>query len=224
MKLKIPFLNMKNYVVMKCYHNNRTVVENAPIVLSNKIDPIKKTNITTPSFATCYGYVASLKRSATVPMYTDFDVEVNELGHINYHIADKLHVTASFNHAEDPLYVDTTNNDHLVVSKISNGWLVEEDTGVNFVMASHIRNTTAMRIPTGTTNFKHQHTLAIFNVISREPQRYRVKFGTPTIALFPLTDKPFYVESIFDPAKVEELDIKSSSHPHFTGTCLKLSK
>lgn len=234
MKLKIPFLNMKNYVVLKCYNKNRTVVEHAPIVLSNKLSPLKKPDTTTPTFATCYGYVASLKRSATVPMYTDFEVIVSQDGDINYLFADKTHASVDWNHSADTVYsgIKETSaplkfpdgSDHLVVSKLVNRWFVEEDTGVDFVMASHIRNTTSMRIPTGVANFKHQHSLSIFNVISREPQRYKVKFGTPTIALYPLTDKPFYVESICDPAKVDELDVKSSSHPHFTGTCLKLSK
>ena len=224
MKLKIPFLNMKNYVLLKCYHKNPLVVERAPIVLSNKLSPLKKPEQPVSSFATCYGYIASLKRSATIVANTDFEWVVEE-NNINYNFADPHYGEVEWRHDGDLVYSTITNkHSPLVVSKIRNFWHLEEDTGVDFVMASHIRNTTAMRIPTGILNFKHQHTAAIFNILTWEPQHHVVNYKTPLVSLHPLTDKPLYVESICDQAKVEELDIKTTSHPYFSGSCLKLSK
>ena len=224
MKLSLPFFNRKRYILLKCYHNNSYFPEYAPITLSSRLDPIQRGDVdpTHRPFRTCYANVAGLNKSAVLPMWSALMLEVHEDGGLSYNPADKnpANINLNFDHIQDPTY----DHSQCFVTKISNNWRLQEDSGVDFIMCNHIRNTTQMRIPTGVTNFKFQHSLNVFNLVSKIPHRYTIPFKTPIVALYPLSDLPLQVESEYNVAKFEELEHKSAAKSHFTSNVLKLKR
>ena len=220
--LKIPFLNRKRYVVLKCYTDNRFHYEQCPIVLTSKLKTekhgeLEKKNQRT--FRHCYGSVAGMKISATIPAWTTFDVEVLH-NDVRYDITDlnngKTYV--QFDHNKDPFY----NSKDCWVTKMVNPWQLYEDSGVNFVYAKHIKNTTPMAIPSGIVNFRYNHGAHIFNLIHRHPHEYRIPFKLPLMSIYPITDLPLHVESYFDIDKWQELETATSRLGYRNGNMLKI--
>ena len=206
MKLSIPFLNRKNYVLLKCYNDNKYIVDAFPITRgSDNINKLPKslTDGNTGSFKTCYGHLGAKTTTATVPMWLSFHAAYIN-GQPEYYLSDTQEdvVSINFGHANDPVY----DHSNLCVTKIISRWYLEEDTGVNFVYAHHIKNYTKMRVPSGIKEFKYQHGLQLFNLLDKTDHSYTVTAGTPVVSLIPLTDKEFRVESHYDPDKVKELE------------------
>lgn len=232
MNLKLPFFNRKRYIVMKCYTDNKRLYEYAPILRSSLLPapecqtdkhPVKQDNFDRmPSFRTCFGRVEALKTSAAIPLWNTMHIKVDNDLNISVDSSDMQNLLGylDFDHNNDPYY-DTEN---FYVVKHVCAWHCEETTGVKFVSAQHIQNNTNMRIPSGIIDFKHQHAMNVFNLVSKYPHSYTIPFKTPTIALYPLSDLPLHVESYFDTQKAIDLDRANSSRFWNTGTALKLSR
>ena len=230
MKLKLPFFNRKNYIVVKAYNENSNLVRHAPLIRSSELPPLpffydktdepKKVFNDRLTFRTCYGNVASLKRSLTVPSWQHFKISVGDKLNIQVMQSDheQLLGRVEFGHNEDPYY-DTTN---FYVVKMINRWFLEETTGVNFVYAQHIRNNTNMRAVSGLINFRDQHCVNIFNLVSKYPHNYDIPFNMPIVALYPMSDKPVHVECYVDKQKADQLAIASTTRFWPVGTHLKL--
>lgn len=221
MKLTIPFINFNNYVVLKCYTNNKLVCDGFPIVLSSRLPSIKAVSDASGGLRTCYGYTSSLKRSASLPMWMSIGVRsVN--GEVGLAKPDERSGVCDFDfsHNEDA-YLKL---DSMVVVKIIPPWVLEEATGVQFILASNIRNNTPMKIPSGVCDFKYQHAINVFNYISTYDHSYEVTAGTPVLALYPMTDKKLYVESHYDVKKFEELSSKTSTRAFFSSNTAKIKK
>ena len=226
MKFNIPFLNKQNYIVLKCYAANSYYSKYAPILLESKRNCPIPTKVDDShmrkSFRTCFGRVDGLKKSATVPMTCTLNVEVKDDLHAHCTISednDKF-FKVRFDHMRDPYYSIKDG----MLSKIELPWLLEEDSGVSFVFARHIMNTTHMMMPSGVLNFKYQHALNIFNIIRKVPHKYTVDFRTPVISLFPMSEKPLHVECYYDANKYSELLDKSAIKSYSRGHMLKLNK
>lgn len=247
MKLKLPFFNKQNYIVLNCYHANKRTVELAPIVLSSKLPELPFNNRlgdknvdksflngsteilesegyarTQPTARTCYANIASLKISATVPMWTSCNVRSTENNGIFVEMSDKRDIIGAvdYRHTNDPYF----SSPDMVIVKLITSWHLEEKTGVPFVLASHLRNFTPMRIPSGIMNYRDQHSVNIFNFVHLSNHEYTVKFGTPIVSLYPMTDKKLYVESHYDPQKSAELLDRSQTKPYFMHNVLKMGK
>lgn len=225
MKLSIPYFNRKRYIVLKCYTPVSYFKEYCPIAIGSEAEcpvRINKEHQFTRSFRTCYGRLAALKRSATVLMPSSLSIEVKEDLNTYYQFSEynDLHVTLSFDHDTDPYYSSKDST----VSKLIMPWMLQEDTGVNFIIARHLRNTSHMMIPSAVLGFKHQHGTNVFNLIRKVPHKYTVDFRTPLVSLYPQSDKPLYVESYYDVSKFRELYEKAGINSWFTGSSLKLHK
>lgn len=221
MKLKIPFINYKNYIVLKCYHPVKYVAECAPIIISSKLPAYPKdirNEHQEATFKMCYGNIASLKTSATLPSWYSFKMEVKN-GKVGCDVSDPTPQMGSvdFHHGLDAAY----GCKHMFLAKFTSAWAIEEDTGVPFVMAQHIRNNTAMRLPSGVLNFKYQHSLNVFNLVDKHDHTYSVNVGTPIAALYPMSEKRLYVESYHDPDKANELYTNDAARPYFVGSMIK---
>jgi hypothetical protein len=107
------------------------------------------------------------------------------------------------------------------LGKLTSAWAIEEETGVQFVMAQHIRNNSLMRIPSGILNFKYQHSVNIFNLVAKHDHSFTVKPGLPIVALYPLTEKKLYVESYHDEDRYSYLNKKDSARPYFDANMIK---
>lgn len=218
----LPFLNRGKYIVLKAYTYNPAYLDHAPIILGSKEPPIKKPEGAPETFHSCYGRVAGLSRSATVSMPSNVEFAATEGGNVSHVFADyrSTGFDINYEHAEDPAY----ETKDVVVSKITMPWRLEESTGVNFVSAKHILNKTHMNIPTGVLSFDVQHSVNVFNLIPKLNFTYEVKFKTPVVSLYPMSEHKLIVESYYDPAKYDALEMKNTFRPYYSGNAIKLSR
>lgn len=222
--LKIPFLNKKNYVVLKCYTDNSAHLDYTPIKIATKDCPIKNTesNKGRRTFRGCYGRVEGLKRSATFEMPCTLKMTGTKEGIVDHTFSDgnTRSIDIVYDHTSDPDYtsIDTT------VTKMLTHWQIQETTGAVFILAKHIQNKTMMNIPTGVVSFKHQHSLNIFNQVASFDHSYEVPFKTPVASLYLASDKKLIVECYYDVQKQRELLERSNYNPMFSNTTLKLHK
>lgn len=226
--MKIPFLNRKRYIVLKAYTWNKFFLDNAPIQISSK-DPnpqkTKNQEIDGNDFRLCYARTMGRNKCATIfaPCSMNFHMKVNDKQQVepSYEMSMlSSWIDVTFDHTADPYY----NTNQVCIGKISMPWMLHEETGVNFLLARHIENSSPMMIPSGILSYKLQHQLHIFNHLMRMPLSYEVTFREPIASLFPLTDKPLHVESYYDITKYQELDAISASRPYFKNHRMKLEK
>jgi len=220
----LPFLNRKRYIVLKAYTRNSAYLEHAPIKVGSKECPVKNTNTDDghKSFASCYGRLAGLSRSATVEIPTALTMTGDADGNVTHDYADTKSVdfAVSYDHIGDSSY----GAKDVVVTKIVLPWMLQEETGVDFVVSRHIRNTSPMIVPTGVASYKLQHSINVFNCIPRVDIKYNLSLGDKLVSLFPLSDKKLIVESYYDPLKFVELQDRSQYNPYVKGSVLKLQK
>ena len=174
-----------------------------------------------PSFAGCYGYIKGMKKSAVLKAWTEMYFEgLGPDEGVRFRWADLADGLSEIKIHEDPIYKDKNN----VLTKVINTWRFEETTGVHFVAAKHIRNISPMAIPSGLVTFKSVHQCNIFNLVHVNQPKYKIKFGQPLLALYPMSELPLHVECIFDPVKHGQLHHQTSRRGYFKGNDLKLSK
>lgn len=214
MKLKVPFLNFKNYVVLKCYTDNGMLHSAFPVTLSARQSVIKTDPARPYGFRTCTGRTATLKRSATIPMWVTYDVDVRD-GDAYVFKADEHPDLCKLDWVlNGDAYMGADKLDQMLIMKLDSPWWFEEETGVDFLYAPNIHNTTRWHSPSGILNFKYQHAVNLFNYIHvASNHQYRVIAGTPAVSYYPLTDKKLYVESIYDVDKVKYLKDKCTTRP-----------
>jgi hypothetical protein len=204
---KLPFLNRKRYIVLKCYTNHAGVHKHSPMTLGDDDVTPQPTNpeylSKTQYFSHCWSRLETRKRSATVRSPAAFRVVSDGQNSVSHSIArDEETFRIVFDHDSDETY---GTDRHTFLSKLAMPWKCYEETGVNFVMARHMRNKTQMNILSGVTSFKVSPDINIFNLISKDAHRYEVSFNTPLISIYPMSDLPLHVESYFDPEKFAEV-------------------
>lgn len=223
-KMKIPFLNRKRYIVLKCYSWHAGAVEQAPIfigdgekVASRKPAKFMEQNM---AFSTCWSRINSRKRCATIlaPCSTRFDTDGQGVQWLNANTENILNIT--FDHDADETY--GTDKDTIAV-KINLPWHIEEDSGVNFVLARHMQNKTMINVLSGVINFKYTPQANMFALINKYPHQFEIPFKTPLMALYPMSDLPLHVECEYNPEKFKAIGQKKY-HPYFRGSWIKMGK
>ena len=148
------------------------------------------------------------------------DLEMTFEGREIKHISASTCIDVLYDHIFDPIY----KAEQTAITKITMPWVLEEKTGVNFVLAKHIMNTTPMNIPSGMTSFGFQHSLNIFNQMMTKDHTYKVDWGTPIASLYLVSEKKLIVQSIYDKQNYEKLPDKNHSRPTWRARGLKLYK
>jgi len=217
MKLKIPYLKRERYIVLKVYTSLHYLAEKAPIVVSKKAVPaFPDIGPRQSGFQTCYGFVGSLKRSATIFSPCDFHMTCDGEDYVyTWPPQMDFHV---INHNDQQW-----SPRDMFVSKLRIPFAVEcNKPETHFVMGSHILNDTEMHIPTGVITFDHMADCNIFNYIPKKPLEYFVPFKKPLAQLYPLSDLPLHVECEFNLEKFESLRRLGESNCAFRNSHLKL--
>ena len=169
------------------------------------------------SFRTCYGFVRAFKKSFTVHSWcemlvqsTDTDVQYffprPEINNVEFHQADLAWRPSD-----------------VFLSKLISPWAIVSDTDVDFAVTHHILNTSGMIVPSGVVNFKHVNKLQIFNYIPKNVQ-YKVGFNAPIVSIFPLSDRPLHVRSVFDQDAFDKIDRQNDMKPFFKAAALKAQR
>lgn len=222
--MKLPFLNRKRYIVLRCYSWHAGAVEKVPIFVGDgekinswKPEKFMDQNMT---FSTCWSRINSRKKCATIlaPCSTRFDTNGEVVQWLNANSDDILNV--SFEHDADEVYGKDKDT---IVAKVILPWHIEEDSGVNFVLARHIQNKTMLNVLSGVINFKTTPQVNMFGLINRYPHQFEIPFKTPLMALYPMSDLPLHVECEHNPEKYKAMGQKMY-HPYFRGSWVKMSK
>jgi len=219
--LKLPFFNRERYVLLKAYTFDRRLVEKTPITIGSKAD----TSAACPyhgdekefkqAMSSCYGNVLSLKRSATLPAWSEFIVD-GKMGSYSYTFP-RNHFTTY----EEVPPIQTNMPPNMGVTKLFVPWHLScNKKDIQFVYARHILNNTPMMPLTGIIGFNYGAGIHIFNAIAAE-SNYRVKYKTPLMSLFPLTDLPFYVEAYEDKEEFNALYELQFSFPYLNRVGIK---
>lgn len=169
------------------------------------------------SFRTCYGFVQSFKKSITIPSWCEMQVLSNE-DSIQY-LFPRPEINSVEFHQEDLSWRPRD----VFISKLISPWAVVSKDDIDFAVTHHILNTSGMTIPTGIVNFKRTNKMQIFNYV-RKNANYKVPFNMPLVSLFPLSDRPIHVESVFDPDMFHKIDRQNDMKPFFKASTLKCKR
>ena len=163
------------------------------------------------TFNGCQGRIAGLRNSITVRNHCEYDI-----------IADKEKWKAVVP-AGNKIFIIEPQNDAIYrpkdinVARVTCPWLIESSKPeVNYVLASHILNTTGLSIISGVLSGKFA-SLNYFINIPKQDITYVVPFKHPVLQLFPLTELPVHIVSEYNPQKYHELAAIGISRPQFTG-------
>jgi|TARA_R110000803_G_scaffold39804_1_gene85860 hypothetical protein len=207
---------LKKSLVIKCYTPDFTIYEGAPLTMKSNKDLFHATD-QPRSIRTCYGYIKALKKSITVPNWSEFRVVGTDEG-VTYEYPEKNRSLVE-SHNDPCLKAYGTQ-----VTKLCAPWAIESNLPIDIVVAPHVLNSTPMRIPSGCMTFYRFHQLNMFNYVHKAPHEYEVPFGLPLVSLFPMTERRIVLETYYDPDKFHELNYRSKSNPFFRGGRLKLDR
>lgn len=205
--MKLPFLNRKRYLVLKCYTIHEGVLQYAPIAMNYQHKMKAPDNAFNDKkaryFDSCLSRIKTKMHSATISAPLTMNVSVRDAG-ITYDFSDN-NVPAlkiSFEHEQDPMY--GLGRD-AYLTKIIMPWRIEEETGTQFVVAQHMSNTTLMNLLSGVLEFKQNTSCNLFNMVHKLHHEYEIPFGTPMASLYPMCDLPLHVECYNDESKFMKL-------------------
>ena len=219
MIMKLPFLTLRRHIEVACYTKYKNVAELAPCTTMGRgpmadVENVKQDD---SSFRTCYGFVRAFKKSLTVHSWCEIAVQSTEAD-VHYAFPRPEINSVEF-HQSDLAWRPSD----VFVSKLISPWALVSDTDVDFVVAHHILNTSGMIVPSGIVNFKNVNKLQIFNYIPKNVE-YKIGFNTPLVSIFPLSDKPLHVRSIFDQDAFDKIDRQNDMKPFFKASGLKAQR
>ena len=215
--MKIPFINKKQYIVLKAYTHDRRVLENSPIYIAGKLSLTR--SVKNPSFNTCFSNVISKRSSFTLPSWSE--LEVDGSNPIKTYVAPNGNELLKFaNHKIDSHFPIRPN---ATLTKIIPPWVMEcSKPNMLFVINKHMMNTTKMDIVSGITSFcTTGFSCNIFNIVDHN-SNYKIPYQHSLVSGYPMSDLPLHVE-VYDDAqyfhKLNDMQIKSK--PYFRASKLK---
>ena len=217
MKLKLPFINRENYILITAYTKFTRVLENCPIVTSNMCvrDLPKPLEGETFNFSTCFGNTAGASRSITLPSYTEMFVDPD---------SQDIYKTPPDNYLNGWLLnMDNAYEMHksLSMTKLIVPWMLKcNKKGMLFVAAKHIYNRLPMMIPTGMLNFDITHGPNIFNAVAKGLS-YKIPNNYPLLGMYPISDLPIRVECVLDGTMFDYLAEEQHQRQYFRAGGIK---
>lgn len=195
---------------MKCYTWHAGVAERAPISTGypQKAKAPSNDDFLYPNryFSTCWSRYGTRKNSATLLAPVAFRFSTDGTSNIQFSEAENNGIVRTdFTHDGDQTYAKVKD---VFMVKLIMPWLIDENSGTNFVIARHIHNTSMMNVLSGVTSFKASPSINVFNLVNKVSHQYEVSFKMPLIGIYPMSDLPMHVETYHDTAKYEEIGQK----------------
>ena len=170
------------------------------------------------NFTTCWSRYGTRKNSATLLAPVAFRFRTDGNSNIQFSDAENSGIVSTdFSHDGDQTYAKV--KDAFMV-KLIMPWLIDENSGTNFVIARHINNTSMMNVLSGVTSFKASPSINVFNLVNKVSHQYEVAFKMPLIGIYPMSNLPMHVETYHDTAKYEELKQKRYL-PHYRASAVR---
>ena len=220
--IKLPFFNRKRYIVVKCYTWHAGVAESAPISTNHpqkiRVEDSDAFLSPVPRFSTCWSRYGTRKNSFSLLAPVAFRFSTDGESAIHFSDAHNQEIVGvDYEHENDPTYASVKDT---YMVKLTMPWVIDENSGTNFVIARHIQNTSMMNILSGVTCFKVSPAINVFNLISKFAHEYEVPFGTPLVGVYPMSDLPMHVETYHDTHKYDEIKQKGYL-PHYKASAIK---
>jgi len=217
-------------VKLKCYTHDKSVFELQKLEyktkppswwkkiknFAHKFDIRSGVNIPVPTIKTCPGVADYIRKPITLKLWSDVIFNIKPDGKVK--LAEPIE---SFNRIGGGVHEDYQYGKELypgrTVFKLYGPWAIEGSDRTEF-MLKEIHYSEDLRkhdilISPGIANFKDQHTLNVFLVFPIKEEEYTVqlKYGTPIMSIYPMTDKKVELEHYLIPKT--EWDAFQNNYP-----------
>jgi hypothetical protein len=232
----IDFFIKRSKVVLDCFTDNLNAFDYFPIKDSNNFYPewwkaMPKTDKTTTevgieteraTIKTCDGIIALYQQGFMIPLWSDLILETHENG-FKYTFADETSHIGNHDYEQ-------TSREFLpyIHFKLYSPWVIRSTKDVQFYFTqpsyNHVQTLTAWHVLPGVVDFKYQHATNV-NFVAPRNKRFQMTAGMPLAHLIPLTDKEIELKlHMIDPTNIEDLRMKNSFYPFFTGSYKKMKR
>lgn len=226
-----------NKIKLDCYTYDKKIMDMQPLqtvknnphwwsklkTMYKVFNPKTGIDVPTPTIKACPGIVDYIRRPILIKLWSDIIFRVYPDGRV--HLSEPLHgAKQGIAHIHDEeqhgnhIYKDRT------VVKLIAPWHIVADKPIDFICADPHYSTEELRknniiVSPGVLSFYHQHTVNVFLTFQRKEEVYEVtlKYDTPLMALFPMTEKKIDIEMHHCKSRSEWEDISDIFPPTFLG-------
>lgn len=221
---RLTFIFKSKKINLDCFTKTAGIAELFPISRSfnhipdwwRKVKPsyyVKESNtgenFESPTMKGCPGIVNLYKKGFVIPLWTDFDMYVEESDYRYLTPSNEFNIE-SHNEAQHGYALSQYH--HI---KIISPWLFKETKGIDFLFLpctwSHLVDLPKINVLPGMTNFKHMPESHINCMIPKIKTYFRTSAGTPLVQLIPFTDRSIKL-NIQIVTEQEWNKIKSAGH------------
>lgn len=233
------FFFKKSKIYVDCFTTSEFRINVCPITRSTKqfpewwkkipgTIPFQESNgisIDRSTMKRCNGFLDLYKNSFTLPMWTDFKIEIGQeedKSFLRWYISDDTEVTSH----DSKQWAN--NFSQFKQIKILSPWRLKEKTGCKFAFISPswslLENLKDFHIMPGVVDYKYQHSTHVNMFVPYKIGEYIINVGTPLAHIIPLTEK--HVE--FNCHVVDDIEYKKimteTNYPTFNGGYSLLKK
>jgi hypothetical protein len=231
------FFFKKNKIVLDCFTNRPEVYEFARIDYIHKFFPewwknLPKTIprprsdqnywIPTSTMKACHGFIDMYTNSAVIPMWSDFQLKVeNNLSYMWYFSDKKSLLTQHPN----PQFGELFSEGNHFNRKFNTPWIVACKEDVKFSMEPMFYN---FKIPNeyhimpGVVDFKNQHGVNINMMIELKPQIVSMEVGQPLVRIRPFSERELEIKTHLVDERELDLILMKTQIPVFHGKYKKV--
>lgn len=216
------FFFKKNKIYVDCFTTSEFQLNACPITRSTKQFPewwkkipgtisFEEENgisIDRSTIKRCIGILDLYKNSFTLPMWSDFKIEIgeeNNMSFMRWYISDDTEIARH----DSRQWANNFSNFKQI--KLMSPWKLKEKTGCKFAFVSPswtlLENLKDLHIMPGIVDYKYQHSTHVNMFVPYQIGQHIIKVGTPLAHIIPLTEKS--VE--FNCHAIDEIEYKKMS-------------
>lgn len=220
---------------LECYTYDKRLIELQPLKHKNKppswwtklkkvynvLDLRSGVEVPTPTIKACPGVVDYIRKPIIMKLWSDVIFKVFPDGRVR--MAEPLHSNGAIQgNTHEREQHGTELYPNATVFKLANPWVLKASDRTEF-MCTEVHYTEDLRehgimVSPGIVNFYDQHSFNVFLVFPIKEEEYTVKlkYGTPLMSLYPMTDKKVDI-SLHHVSAQECNDILNHFPPTFLG-------
>ena len=213
--LKLPFITQRKHIEICVYSSHGAVHEASPISHSAKSQfmGMEKNQAPRSSVSSCYGFMELAKRGALLKSWMDWKLVLLENGQVS-HVSCQPSQLSVLN--ETRLAQSFSDRKQRTIIKVAPPIKVECKESIPFVVSAAPFFPHSLAMPSGVTDFKHQHELNFFFYAdSNQAKSWDFSEGDELLVATPLSDRPIKVINLYDKAHYSFLHEKGAPmHMH----------
>lgn len=204
----------RNTIKLDCYTHDKKIIQLQPLQTTRnnppwwtRLKPMYKVfqsrtgiNVPTPTIKACPGVVDYIRRPILIKMWSDIIFRVLPDGRVL--LTEPLHtVRQGVAHVHDKEQHGDTIYKNRTVVKLMCPWHIVADKPIDMLCVDPHYVTDDLRehgieVSPGVLSLYDQHTLNVFLTFPIKEKEYEVtlKYGTPLMSMFPMTEKKIEIE------------------------------